>query len=596
MLAALVATSLVLPGTAVAQAATSFWLGRSTGTEYVYDVPLPADFAAVATCDPAKYARFTDFCATTTDAQGLRFVQNQISWDRDEVTNGSFAYARNGAVQGDWWVNVDKASPEWAGLTAELKRQAVGDAWKRVDLNVHVSQAASYTPVRVPIPELVQRKAAMSALAASTTSGTYYPDAKPPADLAGYREQMLAYGNAGRRDPDFRKTNKATTATDLTLDTVVTLGPTPEKVYRQRQTPPFFDDHRTTDALNKAAQFHAEYLASNGIMGHTGPGGYTEPGTGRSGVMTEAADRSRFFGGPGNVVEAAGMGGPGDFPYGWMKSETHFRPWFNVDGRYPEIGYGAAQAADGTWRFVALAVRNTDDPPAPSLAQVTLPITGKVGTTVQVDKPTVGVDATPPATTTGSTVDAQTQAESGVQAGVATTAPDAAPASSPAAENGEGIPTAVFDNACEGFAAYLRQEVASHQATRTSDPIECTVTSPDLQEATLYVQRIDRDAGKPVSCQDVAQGRATDPQSTWVQTLQSRATDKTLRAVASSGSPGKSFPFLVSVQNDRGKDVVINAIACDGPYIYNAHMKRDEGVNPLLVVNAAAEGLRRAAS
>lgn len=64
-----------------------------------------------------------------------------------------------------------------------------------------------------------------------------------------------------------------------------------------------------------------------------------------------------------------------------MAGDTHFRPWFNIDGAYPEIGYGAAKATDGSWRFVALAAK-TDTVPTP-LARTALPITGSTGTTTQ---------------------------------------------------------------------------------------------------------------------------------------------------------------------------------------------------------------------
>ncbi len=38
-----------------------------------------------------------------------------------------------------------------------------------------------------------------------------------------------------------------------------------------------------------------------------------------------------------------------------MKSDTHFRPWFNIGANVREIGYGAAQGRDGTWYFFAVA-------------------------------------------------------------------------------------------------------------------------------------------------------------------------------------------------------------------------------------------------
>jgi hypothetical protein len=44
-----------------------------------------------------------------------------------------------------------------------------------------------------------------------------------------------------------------------------------------------------------------------------------------------------------------------------MKSETHFRPWFNVADFHREVGYGAAQATNGTWYYAAVGVAKKTD-------------------------------------------------------------------------------------------------------------------------------------------------------------------------------------------------------------------------------------------
>ena len=44
-----------------------------------------------------------------------------------------------------------------------------------------------------------------------------------------------------------------------------------------------------------------------------------------------------------------------------MKSETHFRPWFNVNDLHREVGYGAAQAANGMWYYAAVGVAKKAD-------------------------------------------------------------------------------------------------------------------------------------------------------------------------------------------------------------------------------------------
>jgi hypothetical protein len=134
----------------------------------------------------------------------------------------------------------------------------------------------------MPIPETTLAKIKMKELGQQTQAGRYYPTVKAPADLDGFRAQMLAYGNAGRRDPDFRKNNGASCALDLSGDTVLTDkdGSKPysctevEKVFKHSQTPPYFTDHVLNDQLNEMAQFQAEYTALNRITDitmHDGP-------------------------------------------------------------------------------------------------------------------------------------------------------------------------------------------------------------------------------------------------------------------------------------------------------------------------------------
>ena len=49
-----------------------------------------------------------------------------------------------------------------------------------------------------------------------------------------------------------------------------------------------------------------------------------------------------------------GAGGPAsafDYPESWMKSETHYRPWFNIGADVRTVGLGAAKGRDGKWYF-----------------------------------------------------------------------------------------------------------------------------------------------------------------------------------------------------------------------------------------------------
>ena len=164
---------------------------------------------------------------------------------------------------------------------------------------------------------------------------------------------MLAYGNAGRRDPDFRKKNGSKTATELSGPTVDTQDG-PKKVFKQNTAPPYFTPHVLNEKLNAAAQFQAEYIASiHPAIGnpHIGPSSYRDPASGKTVDLSRVGLRSEFFGAGRSVAETVGPSQDiGDLPHRWMAGETpHFRPWFNVDGCYPEIGYGAAKSKEGTW-------------------------------------------------------------------------------------------------------------------------------------------------------------------------------------------------------------------------------------------------------
>ena len=53
--------------------------------------------------------------------------------------------------------------------------------------------------------EVDQEKAAMESLSQQTEAGSYFPTSQVPVELNSFRLHMLAIGNLGRRDPDYRK-------------------------------------------------------------------------------------------------------------------------------------------------------------------------------------------------------------------------------------------------------------------------------------------------------------------------------------------------------------------------------------------------------
>lgn len=339
------------------------FLGRPTTTEYIFDTPLPADFSEMVTAAGQKYRAFQTFpklSNQTIDGRNQLFVTTEIAWDGDKIDQGAIAFRHEGRVESGWWFNMNPDSPEWKALASRIKSQATANGnWRYAILQVLVTTDANQPPIRTPIPEIIQVQKKMTDLGRQTKAGLFYSSVQMPASLDAFRAQMLAYGNVGRRDPDFRKNHGSKTATNLGGDTVVTLGGT-EKVFKQNRTPPYFSDSKLNDKLNLAAQFQAEYIASTNRLGHDGPNSFSDPRTGKHGNMHDLGMRADFFEIPRNIVEAAGGGNAGDYPHNWMAGDTHFRPWFGVDGIYPELGYGAAQSANGTWYFVAVATRYPD--------------------------------------------------------------------------------------------------------------------------------------------------------------------------------------------------------------------------------------------
>jgi hypothetical protein len=185
----------------------------------------------------------------------------------------------------------------------------------------------------------------MRSLGKSVVAGTYFPESKVPANLNAFRLAMVQIGNVARRDPEYRKRNGKRYAADLSGATALTDGGQ-EKIFKNRPAPPYFEDLVVDELLNRACQFHAEYMAANKRLTHDGPSNHQ--GVDMSGYWMRAA---HFGYKRANAGEGAGQGGVDDYPEGWMLSETHYRPWFNIGADVRTVGLGAAKASNGDWYF-----------------------------------------------------------------------------------------------------------------------------------------------------------------------------------------------------------------------------------------------------
>jgi hypothetical protein len=206
----------------------------------------------------------------------------------------------------------------------------------------------------------------MREYAQSTRSGRYFPNVRVPQNLEGYRDAMVTYGNLARRDPNWRRNAGATIATDLSGTRVRTLRRGEwvwDKIFKDNRRPPYFNDVTTHPQLDKACQWHAEYMATKQLARHQALGETFGP---QECSMELPWDRAKCFGYDGLIKgEAAGAPSrqPGYEPHGILASKGHFRPWFNIGARIPYFGVGVAQGRDGLWYTCFLAGRCPNDEP-----------------------------------------------------------------------------------------------------------------------------------------------------------------------------------------------------------------------------------------
>jgi hypothetical protein len=182
-------------------------------------------------------------------------------------------------------------------------------------------------------------------LAEELCPGQFYPEVQTPVELTAFRNSMLAIGNIGRSDPDYRRKHGETVAVDLSGDRTAE----GETIYKQNSTAPYFSTLVLNEKLCNAAQLQAEYQALTEAAGHVGPTDF------RGANLVQLQSRINHFGYTHVTAgEAAGGWDATAFPHAWMRSDTHFRPWFNVGGAVREFGLGAAKGANGTWYFAAI--------------------------------------------------------------------------------------------------------------------------------------------------------------------------------------------------------------------------------------------------
>jgi uncharacterized protein YkwD len=307
-----------------------YWIGTPAGGQLKFEVQIPAEIGAMVMKTAAAPGRGDDTRPKYTkyshkvDGSTMIFYSNELAWSGEGLTNGELTWAVD-AGYGAEWKNVDTNDPLYRGFAAAIKAQAknVQDDWYAAKIFIHFG----------PKPAASLRLNAdgsygeMSPVAKATK---LLNDLSPKARLnnnetASALQALLTITNSIRANPEYRKQNNCRLFRDLPS------GLTPL---------------RYDAALIKAAQNQAEYCAKVQESTHD----QEDPN------MADLGKRLAFFRAKNlPAYEAAGGGSLADCPIVWMKSETHFRPWWDLDGQaVTTLGFGFSKAADGTWYFVAV--------------------------------------------------------------------------------------------------------------------------------------------------------------------------------------------------------------------------------------------------
>lgn len=320
-----------LPTTAARQQPT-YWMGIRQGNQIVFNTRVPADAAAIIKHNkpaPGKGANTRPrFTSRTETANGKSYgvYSTELGWDSVMFGRNSVSFVTDSGV-GAEWRNMNPADPLYKNFSAALVKQSIpfgNGGWRQIKVYMLESPDGTPPPVRLN-RDGTSGTPSREQLAVWRVEDIAQKPSLSPQDAAQLRAAYLDIANAGRANPNYRREMGSRTILDLPSN-----------------LPPF----RLNEKLNRAAQMQAEYCAANRTLTHNQP---------RNPAMNNVPDRLKAVGYNGTAVEAGGAGQLTDYPKNWMKSETHYRPWWGLDGpNENEIGFGFAKASDGTWYVFAV--------------------------------------------------------------------------------------------------------------------------------------------------------------------------------------------------------------------------------------------------
>lgn len=308
----------------------AYWIGTPAGGQLKFDVQIPAEIGSMIMQTAAAPGRGADTrpkhrkYSHKVDGSTMIFYSNELAWSGEGLTNGELTWAVD-AGYGAEWKNVNNSDPLYRGFASAIRAQAknVQEDWyaAKVFLYIGPKPAASF---RLNVDGSYGE---MSPVAKATKLLNDL-SAKPRLnnnETASALQALLTVTNSIRANPEYRKQNNCQLFRDL---------------------PSGLKPLRYDAALIKAAQNQAEYCARVQETTHD----QEDP------IMADLGKRLAFFKAKNlPAYEAAGAGSLADCPIVWTKSETHFRPWWDLDGQaVTTLGFGFSKASDGTWYFVAV--------------------------------------------------------------------------------------------------------------------------------------------------------------------------------------------------------------------------------------------------
>ena len=305
----------------------SYWMGRKDGSQLKYDIKVPNEVVTKVVMKKDKPANrgadcLPKFKMFTNNINGVdyTFYSNAIGWEK--FGTGDFTWAVDAGLGADW-VEVstkDEAFKDFVNNGLGPIKSTTPDGWGSAVVTVVEIDGTDAPDIATNLDGTTgapsKEKAAMWRLKELTSKSTLSMD-----EMDEARNCMLIIANGGRSNPNYRKENGC--KQDLNLPS----GLAPLML---------------ADDLNQAAQEQANYQASINKVTHD-HANYKDYG-----------DRITKNGIDKTTAEACAGGELQDTPTNWMTSETHYRPFWNLEGPLTHVGFGLAKGSDGTWYTTAI--------------------------------------------------------------------------------------------------------------------------------------------------------------------------------------------------------------------------------------------------